>query len=334
VVVLGGSALGDLQEEANVQRAEQSISQLDGESSRVALGNGEIARVSFGQLDTGASLVVDDGGWLRVTVRNATGGTVLANESLGRVVYRYNDRTVAYQGGGVWRSSGEGSRMVSPPEVHYRGTTLTLPIVSIDASGDERSGGTTAVVTDQGTSRVGGYENPLEKGSVNLTVRSSYYEAWGTYFEERTDGEVVYDHANRTTTLRLVTPSVAPTVTGAIVSGAASGDMIELDNDALISSYNSSEGDDPNAGVGRGNGPIYATGPVKLNSGNVRVRGDIYASDTVTFAGGDDPQTATDRLIRGFAAETGAHAGIIAVDREGRAGEAFNSGGMQTAQST
>jgi beta-aspartyl-peptidase (threonine type) len=48
---------------------------------------------------------------------------------------------------------------------------------------------------------------------------------------------------------------------------------------------------------------------------------------------GDDPKTATDRTIRGFGAETGAEAGVIAVDIDGRTGSAFNSDGMQTAVS-
>lgn len=46
---------------------------------------------------------------------------------------------------------------------------------------------------------------------------------------------------------------------------------------------------------------------------------------------GDDPETATDRTIRGFGTETGAEAGVIAVDIDGRRGSAFNSDGMQTA---
>ncbi|MXR50496.1 asparaginase [Halovenus sp. WSH3] len=46
---------------------------------------------------------------------------------------------------------------------------------------------------------------------------------------------------------------------------------------------------------------------------------------------GDDPQTATDRLIRAFGSETGEQAGVIAVDSAGRMGSAFNSEAMQTA---
>ena len=45
---------------------------------------------------------------------------------------------------------------------------------------------------------------------------------------------------------------------------------------------------------------------------------------------GDDPQTAADRSIRGFEAATDAQAGIIAVDRDGRTGSAYNSAMMQT----
>ena len=46
---------------------------------------------------------------------------------------------------------------------------------------------------------------------------------------------------------------------------------------------------------------------------------------------GDDPQTAADRVIRGFEAETGGKAGLIVTDSEGAGGEARNTEMMQTA---
>lgn len=46
---------------------------------------------------------------------------------------------------------------------------------------------------------------------------------------------------------------------------------------------------------------------------------------------GESPGEATDRLIGEFDETTDAQAGVIAVDIEGRTGEAFNSSGMQTA---
>ena len=47
---------------------------------------------------------------------------------------------------------------------------------------------------------------------------------------------------------------------------------------------------------------------------------------------GDDPQTAADRVIRGFETETGEEAGVIVVDAEARSGSAYNSELMQTAR--
>lgn len=48
---------------------------------------------------------------------------------------------------------------------------------------------------------------------------------------------------------------------------------------------------------------------------------------------GDDPQTAADRVIRGFEAELGAEAGVIAIADGGRTGRAHNAGWMPTASS-
>jgi isoaspartyl peptidase/L-asparaginase-like protein (Ntn-hydrolase superfamily) len=46
---------------------------------------------------------------------------------------------------------------------------------------------------------------------------------------------------------------------------------------------------------------------------------------------GESPQHAADRLLRGFAAQTGASAGVIVIDAEGRHGRATNAAAMQTA---
>ncbi|MHB9287802.1 isoaspartyl peptidase/L-asparaginase [Halobacteriales archaeon Cl-PHB] len=46
---------------------------------------------------------------------------------------------------------------------------------------------------------------------------------------------------------------------------------------------------------------------------------------------GDDPQTAVDRVLRGFETETGGRAGVIVVDHDGQRASAYNSEAMQTA---
>ncbi|MEF8814029.1 MAG: isoaspartyl peptidase/L-asparaginase [Halovenus sp.] len=90
-------------------------------------------------------------------------------------------------------------------------------------------------------------------------------------------------------------------------------------------------GDVPQVGSG-----FYATETAAVSTtgaGESIARFGLARRVAEAIGGGDDPQTAADRLIRGFATETGAHAGVIALDREGRTGDAFNSDGMQTARS-
>jgi len=283
VVVIGGVMLSDVRDSAGMLRAENGFSQLDTKIARVALGDAPSATMEYGQTATDATVTTDERGWMRVAIKNDSGRTVLTNTSLGRIVYDRSGETVAYQGGGVWHGYDNSSTMVSPPEFHYRDTGLTLPLISVRGDADAASGRVSVTATEDDTSAVGGYTNPIEDGDVNVTVRSAYYQAWGRYFTERTEGEIRYDHANRTATLTLVSPAPQPTVQGAVVSTAGSSDEMDLDNNFLVNSYNSSEGDNPDSGSGQGNGPIFATGKIKLNSGNVRVRGNIIAGDTVTF---------------------------------------------------
>ncbi|MEF8821370.1 MAG: isoaspartyl peptidase/L-asparaginase [Halovenus sp.] len=88
-------------------------------------------------------------------------------------------------------------------------------------------------------------------------------------------------------------------------------------------------GDVPQIGAG-----FYATEHAAASTtgaGEAIARFGLARRVVDAMENGDDPETATDRTIRGFGAETGAEAGVIAVDIDGRTGSAFNSDGMQTA---
>ena len=220
VVGLGGQAFEDTRSASTVDRVENAMTQFDSRTSMVALGDASVQRVQFGGGGDGTFGVEEDAGWIRVTHRNYTAGTdhVVYNESLGAVRYSEGDTTVAYQGGGVWRSEGEGSVMVSPPEVTYRRATLTLPVIR--TRGEDAAGGApTAYVTSEGTTgnvypngsdsatypNGQPFLNPVRNGTVVLTVHSDYYEAWGRYFETRTEGNVTVYDSNRTAHVELVT---------------------------------------------------------------------------------------------------------------------------------
>jgi len=214
VVTLGATALTDTQSTSELERAENSMTLFNTRTSMVALGNSPSQSVSFGN-GGGKIESLPDSGWMRVTHNDFNGSDdeVMFNKTLGAVVYRNDDTEIAYQGGGVWRKSDSGhGLMVSPPEFHYRGATLTLPIVRV-ASKDSGSGGVTATISRDsetrrvfpnetgpttGTPEIGApyngtdspYENPVANGTVNVTVQSRYYQGWADYFRQRTEGNV------------------------------------------------------------------------------------------------------------------------------------------------
>ncbi|MEF8782698.1 MAG: hypothetical protein V5A54_06365, partial [Haloarculaceae archaeon] len=68
--------------------------------------------------------------------------------------------------------------------------------------------------------------NPLDNHLVKVTVQSDYYIGWGRYFEDRTDGEVEYDHSRNIVNLTLVSPISQGKVPAGVTSLAASGSLV------------------------------------------------------------------------------------------------------------
>ena len=215
VVAVGSTALDDVQHRTSVDRAEHAMTLLDARAAVVGLGEGDTQTVRLGRTTSGDYAADADAGWINITHTNYTAGEseTIYNESLGAVSYRTGGTTVAYQGGGVWRHSNGGTSMVSPPEFHYRGTTLTLPVLRVRST-DAATGETTATVRRDGQlTRVypsesdyadgSPYDNPVRNGTVSVTVHSAYYQGWADYFRTRTTGTVSVDDTNKTATVVL-----------------------------------------------------------------------------------------------------------------------------------
>jgi len=232
VVAIGGQALTDTERRSDVQRAQQAMTLFDSQTAQVALGESDRQTVRFGRaagtysVDSTAGKISiinvdrdDDGdGGDEITwaagdyptdaVDGDGDGDIeyIHNETLGAVAYEGEDRTIAYQGGGVWQKDPEGgTRMVSPPEFHYREGTPMLPVIRVVGDGGAAGGSARATVSkgdfharsiypnasdsfDNGDP----FRNPVENGSVVVRIESDYANAWGSYFEERTDGDVTY----------------------------------------------------------------------------------------------------------------------------------------------
>lgn len=221
IVMVGGQALAESRQQSELDRAETALLQLDSRASLVALGESDLQSLPLGTTGSGQWDVVEEAGHVTIIHHNYTNGSdqVIHDGSLGALVYRNGEASVAYQGGGVWRSDdGETSVMVSPPEFHYREETLVFPI--FDINGDDSVGGNTrATLTGTGVrtksfpnpnqsydniSRT--FENPIRGGSVTVLVQSEYYQAWARFFETRSGGTVTIDHAAKQVEVELSAP--------------------------------------------------------------------------------------------------------------------------------
>jgi len=270
VVVFSAGAIQSSQDQLGANTAENALTQLDSQASLVALGSSDVHEVSLSSSTSSQYRVVDSG---YITVE-ANGSTIIS-EQLGAVLYEDDSgTTVAYQGGGVWRADGDNSSvMVSPPELHYREETLTLPLVTVDG---DNTISNSAIISANSSTQVYPNEtqtNPLEGGRTTVTVQSEYYQAWGAYFETRTSGGVSYNHAADSVTLTLVTPVEQTTVTSAASSLSASGTFtvsgsaaVSCGDTLYANSYNSSD-----------TGADYCT---QESNGQDGTEGDIiYGSD-------------------------------------------------------
>jgi len=284
VVALGATAVEDSRHAMEVGSAQHAMTEFDSQVSLVAHGAADAQRATL-PTGSGQRVHVDPGaGRMRLTVHNQTTGDVrleVLNTTLGAVVYEQGGTTLAYEGGGVWKRAADGGvTMVSPPEVHYRSDTLTLPLVTVTGGGDVT--GSTAIRQAgpiQSNYPNATLTNPVTSGEVRLSVTSEFYRAWGRFFVTRTGGTVSYDHPNETVTVELVVTGTSPSVGGGIISGA-SAEEIQFQNQGGVDSYNSSAGD--YATTATVNTTIVAVGSVVLQN-QAEVYGDIYAGGDVTL---------------------------------------------------
>lgn len=293
VGLLGAQSMAASRGTAEVAQAEHALSELDRRASTVALDlEAETAEAPLSLGGREGTLRVRETGWLRVTLVNASTGVVdyeVVNVSpLGRVAFARDDTTVAVEGGGVWRSDRGHAVMLAPPEFHYRNGTLTLPIIA--TSGDagltdpvrlERDGPPDRRYPNQ----TAGYGNRLAEGKVRVTVQSPYYEAWGRYFDDETNGIVTYDHAARTATVTFLALPRTISLGQGIVATAGTGELALAGNGAYTDSYDSSVG--PYSDTRAENGNVWAAGDVTM-VGSSAVYGDVRSGDTVNLSGTSD----------------------------------------------
>lgn len=188
MMVIGTMAMNTTKTDAQLSQMENGISEMSSKASLVALGDSESHQFNLGDLGDGTVQITEDSGSLVIQ----SDGENIQDSNLGSLRYNHDDVEIAYEGGGVWKKSNGHTEMISPPEFHYQGHTLTLPTIMVTGE-DSTSGSATGVITREEASRqTHPHENnPLTDGSIEITVESDFCGGWEYYFEQRTQSEFI-----------------------------------------------------------------------------------------------------------------------------------------------
>lgn len=196
ILLFGQPILTGAEGDVQFDRMENEFSLLDASMSSSVLGASESQSVSL-NVESGRLEANPNESWIEVTYKDVSGTTTdLANITMGNLRYAQDGKTLAYEGGAVWKTNkGEDyTYMVSSPEFHYTGSTLTLPTYDIESETVVSGSRSNIRVSSTNEPRLvfpdESLDNPLEKGNVTVTVRSEYYRGWESFFRERTTGAI------------------------------------------------------------------------------------------------------------------------------------------------
>ena len=195
VFLVGASGLEATESAVEIEHAEDSLLEFTHATHTAITTDGEPVPVSLGSPDHGTIDTREDAGRVRIAHETPSGTDVLYNDSLGALRYTNGETELAFQGGSLWRSGGDGSVLVSAPPLEYRGDTLRFPIVRLTETsysggtvdGAVRQSGSPTHVELQGHNRTG----EVAAGVVRIEIESTYCDGWQREIETKTPGRVI-----------------------------------------------------------------------------------------------------------------------------------------------
>lgn len=217
------SAFGGTQDQAEDRAIEQMMLDLRSAATDVGINGLDNRTLSLDPPSDAQITLEETSSRITIVHRNYTGGEpdadeateTLYDESFGSFEVATDERRYAFEGGGVFREQDNYSRLVAAPPVAYRGLTANLAVIKLEGTAD-RGGPVTLELRPgnqtlpeypnrskeyaEGSNR---YDNPVENGTLEITVQSDYYQGWYQFFTQRTTGSTTIDHANRSVTVAL-----------------------------------------------------------------------------------------------------------------------------------
>ena len=204
IIITVSPQINSLSENSAIELAKIQMSFLDYSVSKSSLGESPSQRVKLNLF--GGTLTVDsDGNWLEIIGVRSGSDIIIYNNTIGRIIYAKGSTVIGYEGGGIWMEK----TVISPPEFHYVGNTLTLPIIKIVNNYSVSGYAVELPIINEGATiyypnETRNFVNPVREAIhyIEIRLKSDFYKAWAKFFETY-NYKYSIDHDNRTITVRL-----------------------------------------------------------------------------------------------------------------------------------
>ncbi|MFP8953617.1 hypothetical protein ACLI4Z_11665 [Natrialbaceae archaeon A-arb3/5] len=195
VGLVGFQSIGDYQDVEQLGNAERAMDAFADNANDVVRYDGVTRRSGDLALRGGTVSPGDSGSEVNnLTVYNSTSDPVWNwsdeyDENIGAFTYETDSETIAYEGGGVFRSSDDGgSAVTTDPMLTCRENTALVSLVKINSS-DDRSiqspDGVEFDVRESENATTREYFNDTE--NVTIDVDGEHADGWEMYFENTND---------------------------------------------------------------------------------------------------------------------------------------------------
>lgn len=199
ILTIGGQMIGDSEQQAEQERIEQAFGELSKAMATTSTAGDSTEVVDFEAGKHGAIVMTNTS---RMTIEY---GGQSEDIYFGTIEYEDGDTRIAYQAGGVFRETGNETRIVSSPQIHYDGQTgsetLSFPI--IEAVDDMQLNSGEVSISKNSTEVI--HSEVVEREFVTIEIEGPYYRGWEQYFEYQAGEGAIddVDHDNNTVTVRM-----------------------------------------------------------------------------------------------------------------------------------
>lgn len=179
ILLVGGEAMGDVEQQTEEQRVLQAFGDLS-QTMQTVSSNDDVPRSI--NLDAGVrgAVVKTNSSTIRIS-----GGDVNETVHVGAIEYQGDDGTkIAYQSGAVFHETGEETRLVSSPPIYFdaEAESLSFPIIKAKNEAHLSSGDIT--ISHSETDPLA-EANLVQGDTVTVEITSEYYRGWESYFEQQ-----------------------------------------------------------------------------------------------------------------------------------------------------